>query len=352
MPTDAPPQPIHSAKAAMDSLAAILGAALPPAVASSDDPAAALLRDADVARAVTARLCAPGSGAGTDSVCRWLYDAFRSGLPDLQLAVLRFVPTLSGVYMCRAVSRKPLAGFEAVLLALYAHAAAQRAESEITVALPNLANPSPYHAAAAATKPPPPPPPKAAAANKPAAADPDVVVVAVLSPALEPHGTVRATRRARIVGAVLELYHAKLAHMPVSSKLDLCEFCVAWAGTRSALDNDKPRIASDAAAGGEEKWRRVPLPWELFQPALRIVGHCLMGPARTEELKAQATRAAECLYWRAAETVDARALLATRSLMRLSQMVEEPIPEPSFTGTVENAAELEAMRANILSAKN
>ncbi|GJM96430.1 hypothetical protein PR202_ga13265 [Eleusine coracana subsp. coracana] len=340
MPTDAPPQPIHSAKAAMESLAAILGAALPPAVASSDDPTAALLRDADVARAVTARLRGPGSGAGTDSVCRWLYDAFRSGLPDLQLAVLRFVPTLAGVYMCRAVSRKPLAGFEAVLLALYAHAAAQRAESEITVALPNLAKPSPYHAAAAANKP----------------ADPDVVV-AVLSPPLEPHGTVRATRRARIVGAVLELYHAKLAHMPVSSKLDLCEFCVAWAGTRSALDNDKTRIASggptpDAAAGAEEKWRRVPLPWELFQPALRIVAHCLMGPARSEELKAQATRAVECLYWRAAETVDARALLTTRSLMRLSHMVEEPIPEPSFTGTVENAAELEAMRANILSAKN
>jgi hypothetical protein len=40
------------------------------------------------------------------------------------------------------------------------------------------------------------------------------------------------------------------------------------------------------------------------------------------------------------------------SLMRLSQMVEEPIPEPSFSGAVENMAELEAMRANILSTKN
>jgi protein FAM126 len=33
-------------------------------------------------------------------------------------------------------------------------------------------------------------------------------------------------------------------------------------------------------------------------------------------------------------------------------MVEEPIPEPSFSGAVENMAELEAMRANILSTKN
>lgn len=337
MPTDATPQPIHSAKAAMDSLAAILGDALPASVASSDDPAAALLHDA-VAGGVTARLRAPGSGAGNDSICRWLYDAFRSNLPDLHLAVLRFAPTLTGVYLCRAVSRKPLAGFEAVLLALYAHAAAQHggAEAAETVSLPNLANPSPYHDARLAPK------------AKPADLD-----VAVLSPPLEPHGTVRATRRARIVGAVLELYHAKLALMPVSSKLDFCEFCVSWAGTRAALadaTSDKPRIAAaDAAAGGgEEKWRRVPLPWELFQPVLRIAAHCLMGPTRSEELKAQAARAVECLYWRAAETVDARAILAARSLMRLSQMVEEPIPEPSFSGTVENAAELEAMRANIL----
>ncbi|TKW29846.1 hypothetical protein SEVIR_3G421900v4 [Setaria viridis] len=339
MPNDVPPQPIHSAKDALDALAGILGGALPGSIATADDPADALLNDPDVASAVTGRLRGAGSGAGNDTLCRWLYDAFRANVPELQLAVLRFVPTLAGVYMCRAVSRKPLAGFEAVLLALYAHAAAQRGgagEAE-TVSLPNLANPSPYHDAKV--------PPKA----KPAELD-----VAVLSPPLEPHGTMRATRRARIVGAVLELYHGKLSRMPLSSKMDFCEFCVAWAGTHSkADDDDKPRLppATDAVAG-VEKWRRVPLPWELFQPVVRIVAHCLLGPSRSDELKAQAARAAECLYWRAIETMDAPALLATRSLMRLSQMVEEPIPEPSFSGTIENMAELEAMRANILNTKN
>jgi hypothetical protein len=70
-------------------------------------------------------------------------------------------------------------------------------------------------------------------------------------------------------------------------------------------------------------------------------------------MRMQATRAAQCLYLRAMETMDARAVLACRSLIRLSQMVEEPIPEPSFSGVVEaNMADLEAMRANILSAKN
>ncbi|OEL23514.1 hypothetical protein BAE44_0015467 [Dichanthelium oligosanthes] len=338
MPNDAPQQPIHSAKDALDALTSLLGGALPGSIAAADDPAAALLNDPDVAGAVTGRLRGAGSGAGNDTLCRWLYDAFRSNVPELQLAVLRFVPTLAGVYMCRAVSRKPLAGFEAVLLALYAHAAAQRGAGEAeTVTLPNLANPSPYHDAKV--------PPK----GKPAELD-----VAVISLALEPHGTVRATRRARIVGAVLELYHGKLAHMPLSSKMDFLEFCVAWAGTHSRLDDtDKPRLPpAPNATGGAEKWRRVPLPWELFQPVVRIVAHCLLGPSRSDELKAQATRAAECLYWRATETMEGGAVLATRSLVRLSQMVEEPIPEPSFSGAIENMAELEAMRANILNTKN
>uniref|UniRef100_A0A0E0KID3 Hyccin n=1 Tax=Oryza punctata TaxID=4537 RepID=A0A0E0KID3_ORYPU len=342
MTSDTSPQPIQSAKAAVESLTVVLGAALPDTLASADDPANALLHDAGVARAVVGRLRGEGSGVGNDGLCRWLYDAFQSNLPELQLAVLRFVPALAGVYMSRAVSRKPLAGFEAVLLALYAHAAAQRGSGEAeTVSLPNLANPSVYHDAKV--------PPKTKAAE---------FDVAVLSPALEPHGTMRATRRARIVGAVLELYHGKLALMPLTSKMEFCEFCVAWAGNRSKLD-DKPRVAAAsepdgaaAAAASEEKLRRVPLPWELFQPALRIVAHCLLGPTNSDELKTQATRAAECLYWRAAETMDARALLAARSLVRLSQMTEEPIPEPSFSGVETNMAELEAMRANILSTKN
>ncbi|KAL5211035.1 hypothetical protein ABZP36_006658 [Zizania latifolia] len=339
MTSDASPQPIQSTKAAVESLAAVLGGALPESVASADDPAATLLHDAGVASIVSGRLRGAGSGVGNDGLCRWLYDAFQSNLPELQLVVLRFVPALAGVYMSRAVSRKPLAGFEAVLLALYAHAVAQRGAGEPeTVTLPNMANPSVYHEA-----------------KVPAKTKATELEVVVLSPALEPHGTIRATRRARIVGAVLELYHSRLALMPLSSKMDFCEFCVGWTGKHSKLD-DKPRVAAAASepntAATEEKWKRVPLPWELFQPAMRIVAHCLLGPTYSDELKTQAARAAECLYWRAAETMDTRALLLSRSVVRLSQMAEEPIPEPSFSGGIENMAELEAMRADILSTKN
>ena len=68
---------------------------------------------------------------GTDSLWRWLYDAFRSNVPELQLAVLLLVPSLARAHLCRAMSRKPLAGFEAVLLALYAHAASQHGAGEV-----------------------------------------------------------------------------------------------------------------------------------------------------------------------------------------------------------------------------
>nr|CAB3484874.1 unnamed protein product [Digitaria exilis] len=81
---------------------------------------------------------------------------------------------------------KPLAGFEAVLLALYAHAAAQRGAGEVVaVSIPNLANPRPYHDAKVAPK-----------------AKPAEIEVAVLSPPLEQHGTMRSMRRARLVGAI------------------------------------------------------------------------------------------------------------------------------------------------------
>ncbi|XP_062188871.1 uncharacterized protein LOC133892171 [Phragmites australis] len=177
MPTDEPPQPIHSTKEAMDSLDVILDEVLPGSVAAADDPTTALLHDADVAHAITRHLQGTRSGVGNDCLCRWLYDAFWSSVSELQLAVLRFVPMLASVYMCRAVSQKPLAGFEAMLLALYTHTATQHDAGEAeTVALLNLANPSPYHDAKVSPK------------AKPAEVD-----VAVLSLLLKSHGIMRTS---------------------------------------------------------------------------------------------------------------------------------------------------------------
>jgi hypothetical protein len=114
MPTDGPPQPIHIAKDAIDSLAAIVGGAIPSSVASSGRAAPRRRR--------RARRHGPHPRARIGRRDRLRLPVALRGVPvrraQLQLAVLRFAPAL-----CRAVSRKqPLACFEAVLLALHAHA--------------------------------------------------------------------------------------------------------------------------------------------------------------------------------------------------------------------------------------
>ncbi|KAJ8466433.1 hypothetical protein OPV22_028985 [Ensete ventricosum] len=478
-------QSVQRAQAAIQSLSLILGS-LPAAVASSENPAAALLNDEAVAREVSIRLRRPGSGAGDDNLCRWLYDTFQSNDPDLQLVVLTFTPTIAGVYLSRAISREPLAGFEAVLLALYAYETVIRGGDLETVILPNVANPSVYHEAKA--------PPKKGAVE---------LNVAVVSPALEPYGTVRSTKRARIVGVALELYYSKISSMPLSSKLALCEFCMVWAGqyigtkaegetsvsepaaiapalaaehveeeavaaaadenggkeevgekeaasgeaeadenggkeevgekaaaaaensgkeegeekaasapadenggkeegeekvasapadenggkeevgekavaaendgkeegeekAAAADENDgkedggekraavgadenggkeegEVKAAADKNAGKEEgevkAGQRIPLPWELFQPIVRIVGHCLLGPANPEELKTTAYAVVERLHWRATHDMNPQEILATRSLLRLGKMGDDTIAEPQISTNSDDYSE-------------
>jgi hypothetical protein len=77
---------------------------------------------------------------GNDSLWRWLYDAFRSNVPELQLAVLLLVPSLTGAYLCRAVSRKPLARFRVrAPRAVRARRVAARRRGGRDMSLPNLA---------------------------------------------------------------------------------------------------------------------------------------------------------------------------------------------------------------------
>ncbi|CAL9065533.1 unnamed protein product [Musa banksii] len=515
-------QSVQRAQAAVQSLYLILGS-LPDAVASSENPAAALLNDEAVAREVSIRLRRHGSGAGDDNLCRWLYDTFQSNDPDLQLVVLTFTPTIAGVYLLRAISREPLAGFEAVLLALYAYETVIRGGDPETVNLPNLANPSVYHEAKA--------PPKKGAVE---------LDIAVVSPALEPYGTVRSTKRARIVGVALELYYSKISSMPLSSKLAFCEFCMVWAGQdigtkaegersvsgpagiapapaaehveeeavaaaveaaaagenggkeevgenaaaaenggkeedeekaasaeadenggkeevgekaasaeadenggkeevgekavaenggkeegeeKAAADEtggkeevgekaaaaensgkeegeEKAASAADENSGkeegeekaaaadendgkeeggektaavgadenggkdegeakaaataadknggkeaGEVKAGRIPLPWELFQPIVRIVGHCLLGPANPEELKTTAYAVVERLHWRATHDMNPQEILATRSLLRLGKMGDDTIAEPQISTNSDDYSE-EALKMN------
>ena len=270
---------------------------------SNPNPTFSLLHDPQVASQISSLLREPNSGTGDNNLCRWLYDTFQSGDPNLQLIVLRFLPIIVGIYLSRVALRKPLAGFEAVLLALYAHETTSRAGQPTTMNVPNLSLPSVYHEAKA-----------------PINNNSTELNLAIISPSLEPHGTVRSTRRAKIVGVALELYHSKIYHMPVGSKIDFCDFCVVWAGQ----DNNDDRDLKKESESNGRKVGRIPLPWELLQPVLRILGHCLMGNTKNKELFDAAWAACNSLYARSMHDINPKALLATGSLLKLGKKAMEP----------------------------
>lgn len=163
---------------AIKSLSQILPS-FPSNLIGTEDPSHALLYNPEITSQITEHLLKPDSGAGDNSLCRWLYDTFQFAKPNLQLVVLKFLPHIAGVYLSRVPLRKPLAGFEAVLLAIYSHETAFRNGQAVTVNIPDLSHSSIYHE------------------SKPSGAKNNVTELnlAVISPGLEPHGTVRSTRR-------------------------------------------------------------------------------------------------------------------------------------------------------------
>lgn len=181
--------------------------------------------------------------------------------------------------------------------------------------LPDLSNPSVYHES-----------------NAPVKNNSTELNIAVISPSLEPHGTVRSTRRARIVGVALELYYSKISVMPLCSKLEFCEFCEIWAG-HHAGDSCKDKGGGSTGDGGATglKQGRITLPWELFQPCLRILGHCLMGPIKNQELYNKGCNVCECMYARALHDLNPKAILATGSLIKLINMENEATDNIDYT---------------------
>lgn len=295
------------AQTAIQSLSTILS--VPPSVSASDSPALALLTDPELANQISDHLRQPDSGAGDNQLCRWLYDTFHTSKLDLQLVVLRFLPIVAGVYLSRIPLRKPLAGFEAVLLAIYAHETASRNGQPVTINIPDLSHSSVYHES-----------------RHPYNYKPPEPNLAVISPALDPQGTIRATKRARIIGVALELYHSNISEIPAQSKLDFCEFCIIWAGEDGEVykdfpDEDKNEDDENQKQGENKKEGRILLPWEMLQPILRILGHCLMGinknDKKNKEVYEVACRACRSLYARAMHDINPKALLAVGSLLKL-----------------------------------
>nr|DAD29356.1 TPA_asm: hypothetical protein HUJ06_030824 [Nelumbo nucifera] len=322
-------------------------------LADSDRPARSLLESPDAYLALSSSLSDPLSGSGDDPLCQWLYETFQSSDPDLRLVVFSFVPLLSGLYLSRVVSSSPpespttpsLAGFEAVLLSLYASETKARAGKPILISIPDLSQPSLYHAPR--NKPSP-----GAAATTSQSQPP----VGVLCPPLEPQVAVKSTKRAYIVAVALDCYYRQISQMPNWSKLDFCQFVAAWAGQncpcKSEFDDDgdangatgenfselrvyededdgiqaaeegisRLKVAEDYNENGVcSRGSRIPLPWELLQPVLRILGHCLLAPLNSQDVRDAASVAVRCLYARSSHDLVPQAILATRSLIQLDK---------------------------------
>ena len=62
----------------------------------------------------------------------------------------------------------------------------------------------------------------------------------------------------------------------------------------------------------------VPLDIEVLRPVFKVLGHCLMAPSTTPLLRSAAVDAANALYARASQSLLPEAILASRSLIRLS----------------------------------
>ncbi|KAL2476903.1 hypothetical protein Fot_46496 [Forsythia ovata] len=326
-------------------------------LADTDRPARSLLLSSAAYFSFSAALSSPSSGSGDDPLCQWLYDTFLSSDPDLRLVVLSFLPLLTSLYLHRihhpsSSTAVSLAGFEAVLLALYSSETKARNGKPVTISIPDLSQPSLYHS------------PRIPIKSSPNISNSQVnkPLVGVLSPPLEPQIAVKSTKRASIVGVALDCYYKQISQMPSWSKLDFCKFTSDWAGQdcpctsdfdkrpESTVENNhgfenndgfeedqrvkfneienvvegvKDLDIEDDNSKDERPDARIPLPWELLQPTLRILGHCLLGPLNVEEVKDAASVALRRLYARASHDLVPQAILATRSLIQLDNRERE-----------------------------
>lgn len=71
------------------------------------------------------------------------------------------------------------------------------------------------------------------------------------------------------------------------------------------------------------------LEMEVLRPVFKVLGHCLMAPLSTPSLKSAAVDAAKALYARSSQSLMPEAMLASRSLIRLSVGSNTLGPSPS-----------------------
>ncbi|KAJ6696422.1 HYCCIN RELATED [Salix koriyanagi] len=266
-------------------------------LADSDRPALSFLSSPDAYSLLSSSLSSPSSGSGSDPLCQWLYETYLSSDPNLRLVVLSFLPLLSGTYLSRihsseSSSAPSLSGFEAVLLAIYSSEVKSRAGKPVTVQIPHLSHPSLYHT------------PR----NKLHKSQPQAPSVGVLSGPLEAQIAVKSTKRPVIDCACQDKFN----------EYDDADYFLEERNMMMSSSESE-----DSLGITKSKGVRIPLPWEILQPLLRIIGHCLLGPFNTQDAKDAASAAVRRLYARASHDLVPQAILATRSLIHLDKRTRE-----------------------------
>lgn len=157
--------------------------------------------------------------------------------------------------------------------------------------------------------------------------------------------------------------------MPSWSKLDFCKFASDWAGQNCPCNSELDQVTENNTFSNsinieevdddniveeiktltitgesleelqlQSKGVRIPLPWELLQPVLRILGHCLLGPLNGNDVKDAASVAVRSLYARATHDLVPQAILATRSLIQLDRRTREALQAAAAVANVASNA--------------
>ncbi|KAH9606475.1 hypothetical protein KSS87_023230 [Heliosperma pusillum] len=336
---------VSKARSRIQTLLSLLPNLSSESLIDSDRPGRSLLESHAAYTALASSL----TGSGDDPLCQWLYDTFQESESesesDLRLVVMSYVPLIAGMYLTRihAVSTTTptpvspsLAGFEAVLLALYSSVTKSRSGKPVLVSIPTPAylshHSSLYHHHNPNLNP----------NVQPSIPSNSGIGVGVVCPPLEPQVGIKSTKRPFIIGLAFHSFYSHISQMPSWSKVQLCRFAASWAGDHCScdlsldIDNDDPDhdlAVSDSdsplqldnnevavvGVGVKEGGGLMPLPWEVLQPMLRILAHCLLAPSPlvSDDIREAANEAVRRLYSRASHDLSPQAILATRSLVHL-----------------------------------
>nr|XP_043630072.1 uncharacterized protein LOC122601375 [Erigeron canadensis] len=241
------------------------------------------------------------------TLSNWLYDSFHSSDQNLKLFVISLIPIISKTYL----SSPPLSvfGIEPILLAI--SNSSKSADQNGPISIPDLSQQSIYHIPFSVS-------------------DNTQKVFKFLEPDIDPHWSVSPNKRAEVVGSVLGCYYKHISVIPEWSKIDFCKFVSGWAGQDCGCKfefGSKCDGNSDNLNSGKDK---IELPWEILQPVLRILGHCLLGPINGNEVKDAASNAVRCLYDRVSHDLVPSAILATRGLIQLDMRRREGVKKPDI----------------------